>query len=157
MLEYGWLFSEAVGEYHVWSLDDFFHIIDEQHRLEDNLALKSGPVMFCDTDGLATRMFHELYLKHEGPDKRMYHEVERYVQRALYIVTDHVDVPFEDDGYRLFAHQREWATKWFERTLTDLSLPWLKVTGSPTERLARASAKIDKLLVWNFEKPVEYR
>lgn len=155
--EYGRLFSEAVGDHHVWSSADFSHIIDEQHRLEDNLALLAAPVMFCDTDGLATRMFHELYLKNEGPNTKLYHEMERYVGRSLYIITDHVEVLFQDDGYRLFEHQREWATRWFERMLTELSLPWIKVTGSPTDRLAQASAEVDRLLVWNFENPIEYR
>lgn len=155
--EYGRTFSESVGNHHVWTSDDFALLMEEQNRQEDLMAQYAGPVMFCDTDNLATRMFHELYLKSEGPDTRLYHEAERYTQRALYIVTDHVNVEFEDDGYRLFASQREWATRWFERMLDHLSLPWIKVTGSHAERMDQAIQKVDELLKWDFAAPIEYR
>lgn len=155
--EYGRTFSEAVGNHHVWTSDDFAHIMEEQNYLEDSLARFAGPVLFCDTDNLATRMFHELYMGSEGPDTRMYHEVERYVNRTLYIVTDDVGVPFEDDGYRLYPHQRKWATKWFEDNLDNLSLPYVKVWGSHDWRMNLATEKIDSLLTWDFATPVEYQ
>lgn len=155
--EWGRMFSESVGGHHVWTSKDFELIMREQNIQEDLLAHFAGPVMFCDTDNLATRMFHELYMKSEGPDTGgMYHEVERYTARALYVVTDHVDVPFEDDGYRLYSSQREWATGWFEKTLDNLSLPWIKVTGSHEERMNDAIGAIDATLKWDFATPVEY-
>jgi NadR type nicotinamide-nucleotide adenylyltransferase len=155
--EWGRTFSESVGLHHVWTSDDFSQIMDEQNRLEDLLAYQAGPVMFCDTDNLATRMFHELYMKSEGPDRRMYHEVERYTLRTLYIVTDHVGVDFEDDGYRLYDSQRSWATNWLEHQLDNLTLPWIKVTGSHDQRMDQAIQEIDKRLKWEFATPVEYQ
>ncbi len=154
--EWGRTFSESVGNHHVWSSRDFELIMQEQNVLEDTLAQFAGPVMFCDTDNLATRMFHELYLGSEGPDTRLYHEIERYTQRTLYIVTDDVGVPFEDDGYRLYPHQRTWATNWLIRNLDNLSLPWIKVSGEHHERMGAACAKVDELLKWKFATPVEY-
>lgn len=154
--EWGRLYSEAVGNHHKWTSADFVTIMQEQNILEDTLAHKAGPVMFCDTDNLATRMFHELYLGTEGPDTRLYHEVERYTLRSLYIITDDVGVDFEDDGYRLYPHQRTWATNWLKKALTNLSLPYIVVTGDHHERMDQATKAIEPLIKWDFATPVEY-
>jgi HTH-type transcriptional regulator, transcriptional repressor of NAD biosynthesis genes len=144
--EYGRTFSEALGNSHRWTSADFEHIIDEQHRLEDNLAQFAGPVMFCDTDGIATLMFHELYLRGRAPDEQWVKTTRRRSERSQYIITDHVGVDFEDDGYRLFEHQREWATGWLIDTLPEATI----VTGPHDERMSIASQLVDLSMVWEF-------
>lgn len=149
--EYGRTFSEALGESHRWTSDDFWHICHEQTRMEDDLTGYGGPVVFCDTDPVATLMFHELYLKQEAPwDMESFARDRADYHHALYVLTDDAGVEFEDDGYRLFADQRRWATEWFEDYFSMLGLNWVKVTGSHTERLARASRHVDAELHWEF-------
>lgn len=155
--EWGRTFSESVGLHHEWTTADFELIMREQNALEDTLAQFAGPVMFCDTDNLATRMFHELYMKSEMHTSGLYREMERYTQRTLYIITDHVDVPFEDDGYRLYSSQRAWATNWLTAKLSELALPYIMVRGTHEERMDQAIWSIDGHLKWNFETPVEYQ
>lgn len=147
--EYGRLFSEAVGLSHRWTSDDFIHIAWEQHKLEDNLAERAGPVTFCDTDGIATAMFHELYMKQPAPQEIREFMYEHH--HDLYIVTDHVGVDFEDDGYRLFPHQREWATDWFLNNLQVYSpAPYVVVRGNHQSRMDFATKIVDDLMNWSF-------
>lgn len=156
--EYGRTFSEATRAHHRWTSQDFEHIVYEQHRLEDNLARLAGPAMFCDTDGLATSMFHELYMGAELPVYGGWSDrQDRYRSRPLYIVTDPTGVPFEQDGYRLFEHQREWAHRWFLDTLGMLNLPFMVVSGSHEARMRSATREIDKRLTWDFATPLEYQ
>lgn len=159
--EYGRTFSEATRAHHKWTSQDFEHIIYEQHRLEDNLARLSGPSMFCDTDGIATQMFHELYMGAPMASADYVHKawekMERYRSRPLYIITSPEGVPFEQDGYRLFEHQRQWAHRWFLGTLGMLELPYIVVSGSHEARMRSATREIDKRLVWDFATPLEYR
>lgn len=149
--EYGRTFSEAVGNSHRWTSDDFIHIVDEQNRMEEDLARYAGPVMFCDTDGLATAMFHELYMKDKAPTQLVNVAMNWARAKSLYIVTDHYGVDFEDDGYRLFRHQRAWATEWFMENLGAMApAPILLVTGSPEDRMDVATQAIDQIMRWDF-------
>ena len=57
---------------------------------------------------------------------------------ALYLLTDHVGIPWEDDGLRLGVETRAKMTSRFEEVLTARGVSWLKVTGSRSARLARS-------------------
>ena len=62
---------------------------------------------------------------------------------ALYVVTDHVGIPWEDDRYRLGDETRARKTARFEQVLTERRLPWIKATGSRSARLALVVAALD--------------
>jgi HTH-type transcriptional regulator, transcriptional repressor of NAD biosynthesis genes len=148
--EYGRTFSEAVGNHHIWSSDDFEHIIDWQNMMDDDFSQYSGPVMFCDTDNIATLMFHELYMGRRAPDSHWSKARNWARYKTLYIVTSDNGVSFEDDGYRLFRSQRHWATNWFTSKLEQLNLPYIVVNGSHEERVDQAIQAIGEVMTWNL-------
>lgn len=60
------------------------------------------------------------------------------VTPILYLLTDHVGVPFEQDGMRDGEHLRGWMTDRFVRGLVDRGMPWTMGTGTPPGRLIQA-------------------
>ena len=86
----------------VWTEEDFVEIAREQNRREDEAARQGGPVLVCDTDAMATAIWHERYLG--APSASVERVADAMAPRALYLLTDHADVPFEDDGLRDGEH-----------------------------------------------------
>jgi HTH-type transcriptional regulator, transcriptional repressor of NAD biosynthesis genes len=120
----------------MWRERDFVHIAEEQTRHEDEAARDGGPVLVCDTDALATGVWHERYL---GSESALVDAVVASMPpRALYLLTDVRDVRFEDDGLRDGEHLRSWMTARFASVLRENGVPWHLVTGSPQARLAAA-------------------
>jgi hypothetical protein len=64
-------------------------------------------------------------------------------------VTDDVDVPFEQDGWRDGEHLRTEMTRWFVDDLTARSLPWMLLRGDHQSRLAYSIEVIDALYAKN--------
>jgi hypothetical protein len=64
----------------------------------------------------------------------------------LYLLTDHVGVPFEDDGLRDGAHLRAWMTDRFRAVLADAGVPVVELSGSRAAQLTSAVAAVDALL-----------
>ena len=62
---------------------------------------------------------------------------------AVDLLTDHVGVPFEQDGWRDGEHLREWMTGLFEQELTRRGVPWLKLT---EDRFATAITAVEQLM-----------
>jgi len=114
-------------------------------------------VLICDTDALATTVWHERYMGLRSV------EVEAIARqmppRCLYLLTDHADVPFEDDGLRDGEHLRPWMTQRFEEVLATHEAPWIRVGGSPEERRMLALQHIDEQIAqaWRFALPLEQR
>jgi NadR type nicotinamide-nucleotide adenylyltransferase len=121
-----------------------FTLIAERHLALTEAAARSGsPVLICDTDALATLLWHERYVG--GPAPR----VEAVLDRApadLWILTSDEGIAFEQDGWRDGEHVRSAMTGRFAAELSDRGLPHRTVTGSPEERLKAAAAAIDELL-----------
>lgn len=141
----------------VWAEEDFTHIATEQCRREDEGAQHGSPVLICDTDALATTVWHERYMQRrsaavEGIPTQM-------SARSLYILTDHDGVAFEDDGLRDGEHLRPWMTRRFEEVLAAQQTPWVCTTGSAGKRLAFALQCIDEQIAkaWKFTVPLEYK
>ncbi|WP_305095169.1 AAA family ATPase [Prescottella sp. R16] len=126
----------------VWTGDDFAHIAAEQSRTEERAARTGSPVLICDTDAFATTVWERRYL---GTDSRRAQEglTER---RALYLLTDHVGVPFVQDGIRDGEHVRAEMTRWFEDALTATRRSWVLLTGPLPERVALAERVVDLAL-----------
>ncbi|WP_255988190.1 AAA family ATPase [Chitinolyticbacter albus] len=140
-----------------WQADDFTLIAMEQTRRENAAAREGGPVLVCDTDALATRIWHERYrgLRHQGVEAI----AAAMPPRQLYLLTDHADVPFEDDGLRDGETLRPWMTQRFVDVLAMQPVPWLRLSGSRELRLAKALTAVDT--AWQrhagFALPLEQR
>lgn len=125
-----------------WTSDDFVHIARRQQAEEDAAARHGGRLLICDTDALATSIWHERYLGTPSPDVHHLATGRRY---ALYILTSD-DIPFVQDGTRDGEHLRGWMTTRFRQVLAKRPEPWIEVTGSRTERVTTAVRRIDVLL-----------
>jgi len=120
----------------VWATEDFDEVADGQDALE-NAVVAAHPdtpeILACDTDALATALWHRRYLG-DAPD--------RFVARAaagrplLYVLTSPEGVAFEQDGWRDGEHVRADMHGWFQQALEAQGVPWIEVVGSPEERLA---------------------
>ena len=140
----------------MWQTDDFVTVASEQCRQEHLAARHGSPVMICDTDALATRIWHERYM---GRNSAAVAAIAAAMPaRALYLLASNEGVPFEDDGLRDGEHLRTWMNERFRSALAGQSVPWLEVRGSPAERCAAALSAVDGLLAtaWQFAPPMEH-
>jgi NadR type nicotinamide-nucleotide adenylyltransferase len=126
----------------IWTVGDFLDVATQQAVAEDIAAATGGPILVCDNDSWAATVWAIRYLGAPQP------LVAQAVTRTphLYLLTDHVGVPFEQDGWRDGEHLRAWMTALFVRELTARGVPWLLLTGSPGHRLRRAIRACDHLL-----------
>jgi HTH-type transcriptional repressor of NAD biosynthesis genes len=125
-----------------WRTDDFEHIARRQLEDEEAAARYGGRLLICDTDALATSVWHERYLGAPSPRVDALAGSRRY---SLYVLTGD-DIPFVQDGTRDGEHVRGWMTGRFREVLRDREEPWIEVRGGRAERLAAATARIDQLL-----------
>lgn len=133
--------------------EEFPVIARHQDADEERAARLGSPVLFCDTDSFATGIWHERYMGDRNP------EVERaaaLTRRDLYLLTDHADVPFEDDGLRDGPQLRPWMTGRFRAELERTGRRFLVVRGDRAARLETAVAAVDELLAegWHFTDPL---
>ncbi|MFI8186560.1 AAA family ATPase [Actinacidiphila glaucinigra] len=166
--EYGRTFSEekyarllatrpdATFDEVTWNSDDFEVIAERQLAEEDAAARTGSPVLFCDTDAMATTIWHERYMGGRNP------RVEAVAARGrqhLWLLTDDAGVPFEDDGLRDGEHLRSWMTGRFRTELTRRGLPYVVLTGPHEQRLRTAVAAVEALLArgWGFTAPLPER
>jgi len=127
----------------VWLPEYFLEIAVEQTRREDAAAL-SAPLVIADTDALATTLWERRYVG-EG-SRASEPTLKTLPRRDLYIVTDHVGVLFEQDGWRDGEHIREQMTEWFLEAVDAGGWSWMLVRGSREERLEYAIEAIDGIL-----------
>ena len=102
--EYGRTYCERRPGPIRWRPADFIHIAAGQLTDEDAAARTSGPLLICDTDALATSVWHERYLGHRSAAVERLAADRRY---ALHILTAD-DIPFVQDGTRDGEHIRGW-------------------------------------------------
>ena len=136
-----------------WSDKDFVDIVREQNHLEDAAANAGGPVLFCDTDSWATLVWQERYMGKSTADVAAF---SQHQPRALYILTNHQGVSFEQDGVRDGEHLREAMTDRFREALAQQETPWIEVSGIDHEaRVAASVAAIDAVMTgpWRCNQP----
>jgi NadR type nicotinamide-nucleotide adenylyltransferase len=121
---------------------DFVHIAEAQQLMEDRLARHARRVLICDTDALATWLWHERYQGTDAPSVRRLADARHY---ALYLLAGD-EIPWADDGIRDRADERSWFQNRFRQALQERPEPVVTVEGSPAARLARAIEAIDALL-----------
>jgi HTH-type transcriptional repressor of NAD biosynthesis genes len=138
-----------------WEAEDFTFVVGRQNADEDAAAGRGGPILFCDTDSFATRVWEERYLGRTS--EAVIAESDRHP--ALYLLTGHEDVPFVDDGMRDGEDLRPWMTARFAELLEVTGRPWLLLTGDLDERVRAATAACDAVLTqgWSFTDPIKPR
>jgi HTH-type transcriptional regulator, transcriptional repressor of NAD biosynthesis genes len=139
--EYGREYSERCKfrDGAVWTSDEFVHIARRQCELEDGAARRCSGLLFCDTDPLATAIWHERYMGHRSP------EVERIAAKrdyALYLLTS-PDIPFVQDGYRDGEHLRDWMHNRFREELANRGRRFAVIEGGHEQRLITATQLVD--------------
>jgi HTH-type transcriptional repressor of NAD biosynthesis genes len=137
-----------------WRSDEFDLIVDRQIGWE-NEALRRvpRPLLICDTDVLATTLWHERYV---GPVPAQLLARAAAHPPALYLLTGD-EIPFVQDGLRDGEHIRHAMQQRFRDALSGQPVPWLEVTGSVPDRVAQASVAIDRILAraFDFALPLE--
>ena len=137
-----------------WDDADFEAVAARQCADEDSAAQSGGPVLVCDTDALATTVWQERYRgRSTEPVRALAQEMP---PRALYILTDHADVPFDDDGLRDGEQLRPWMTDRFRAVLEKSGTRWIEVRGDRASRLEQALAAVDEELGrgWELAAPL---
>lgn len=141
--EYGRDYTLAkarAGNLGAWSADEFYHIAFEQQRQEDAWARCADPVLICDTDMLATKIWFEFYL---GSEPMRWPEASSPI--GLYLIP-FPDVPFVADEIREGEHRRYWMHERFEQVLAKNGHRFVILRGTYDERAEQAIAAIDDLL-----------
>lgn len=110
-------------------------------------------MLFCDTDSFATTVWHERYIGGRNP---LVEKTADRVTHHLWLLTDHEEVPFEDDGLRDGEELRPWMTDRFRAELIRTGRTFVEITGDRRERLDTAVAAVDRLLAdgWHFTAPL---
>lgn len=145
--EYGRFYSQ--GRRHTlghgqWDTSDFIKVAEGQIRWEDDLSLRANRLVMCDTDALATHLWHKRYVGHYSA------AVEAIADRRdydLYVLTE-PDFEFVQDGTRDGQHLRLEMHNWLIEELTRKNRPFIRVTESHDNRMQQATTAIDKLLVF---------
>lgn len=141
--EYGREYSavkQAAGD-PVWVSDEFLEIAREQTRREDAAARLANRVLICDTNSLATTLWHRRYMGTEFPPLNDY---AKRCKADLYLLTGD-EIPFIQDGLRDGEHIRHEMHGWFEETLNQQAVPWHLLRGSREQRLNEALSLASRL------------
>ena len=138
----------------VWTTEEFGVVARRQCLDEDRAARGGGPVLVCDTDAFATRVWHERYVG--TPSAEVDAVAAAMPPRALYLLTSEEGVPFEDDGLRDGEAIRESMNARFRELLAAGDVPWVEVRGSREARVAVSLAAVDDALEagWRLADPL---
>lgn len=131
--EYGRLYVEQVRG--VADREDMRQIAEGQARFEDEALGRADRLLICDTDLLATVIWHERYFG-ECPDYLQALYAER--RSHLYLLCEN-DLPWVADGYRDSGDDwRPWFERRFVEELEARGLPYVRIGGAFDARLTRA-------------------
>ncbi len=129
-----------------WTHADFDAVAAAQTRLEDEAAAAGSPLLVCETEAFATSVWERRYL---GAAARRLQPwaTTGLPRRAVYLVTSHEGVPWQDDGLREGDPAiRAAMTRWFTAALTTAGHSWVLLTGDLRERLDLAVRVTDTIL-----------
>jgi HTH-type transcriptional regulator, transcriptional repressor of NAD biosynthesis genes len=132
-----------LGRLGEWAPDEFVHIAFEQQRQEDDYARRAFPLLLCDTDAFATRIWYEFYLG-DVPE-----QWPLPLSRIDLYLLPYPDVPFVADEIREGEHRRYWMHARFEEQLAKEQRQFVVLSGTHDERVAQAVAAIDALVADN--------
>jgi HTH-type transcriptional regulator, transcriptional repressor of NAD biosynthesis genes len=143
--EYGRDYTEVRkidSERIAWQTHEFVHIALQQQKNEDAMARRANRVLFCDTDALATCIWHERYMGGWSVDVERIADRRRY---HLYLLTA-PDIPFVQDRIRDGELLRQWMTDRFRVELIRRECPWKFLEGSIDQRMQTAVQAVERLL-----------
>ncbi|MEI7577450.1 MAG: AAA family ATPase [Armatimonadota bacterium] len=121
-----------------WETKDFVAIAKEQQRRESDAASSANQVLICDTNAVATSVWHRRYMG-EYSD-----EVEGVATKDrvdLYLLTL-PDFPFVQDGTRDGEHIRHEMHEWFVRRLALQRTKVVEIGGGQLARLEKSLKEI---------------
>ncbi|RKT33283.1 NadR type nicotinamide-nucleotide adenylyltransferase [Microbacterium sp. AG1240] len=139
-----------------WRSDEFDLIVDRQIELERRaLRTMPTPVLVCDTDVLATALWHERYVG--APAPRLLSRARSH-RPVLYVLTGD-EIPFVQDGMRDGEHIRHAMQERFRVALAESAVPWIEVRGDVPTRVAAALPAIRTAVAQSssFALPLEAR
>ncbi len=123
------------------TLSDMLPIAYGQIKLENEKELIASKYLFCDTNLMVTKVFSELYYGFCEPELEKAAVEHHY---DLYFLTD-IDIPWEKDDLRDGFEKRAIFFDAFEKTLITNNKPYVKISGSKTERLQKAIGILENL------------
>lgn len=136
-----------------WRTDEFTMIAGEQTRREDAAARQANRVLICDTNALATILWHRRYM---GSHSQAVEEIARRGRCDLYLLTGD-DIPFVQDGLRDGEHIRHQMHGWFEEALAAQAAPWHVLRGSHEKRMQEGVRLIRSLFKGSSWSPISER
>ncbi len=147
--EYGRLYWEGKvitfteSENSAWDTGEFVHIASMQAAMEDQLARSANRLLVCDTDPLATAIWHRRYVGQPSPEVEAIAAARHY---DLFLLTGD-EIPFVQDGMRDGETIRHQMHLWFIEALERFNRPYVLLSGTHAERLKTAVEYVDALLV----------
>lgn len=124
-----------------WKTEEFVHIATTQIEREEAGARASLNLwLVCDTDALATTLWHERYVGHSSEDVSA--AASKQVRPFARILTGD-EIPFVQDGMRDGEHIRHAMQERFRQTLSAperRETPWIEVRGPVEARIEQAMA-----------------
>ncbi|RJQ68882.1 transcriptional regulator [Pseudonocardiaceae bacterium YIM PH 21723] len=142
----------ATGRDIDWTRADFLEMVREQNGAEDAAIGLGSPLLICDSDAFAVRLWEERQLGSSSPEVRAAGRTP-----DLYLLTDHVGVRFQEDGVRAGDGQRPETTDRYRQLLAEQPAPVVELRGPHQKRLLKAEAAIDEILAqgWQLAPPME--
>jgi len=127
-----------------WDTYEFVHIARGQVSWEEDLAMQANRLLICDTDPLATHIWHRRYMGVYSPEVEQIADSRHY---DLYILTA-PDFAFVQDGTREGEHIRLEMHQWFIEVLSKKGKRYITVRGSHKQRISDAIAALEPLLIF---------
>jgi len=127
-----------------WDTYEFVQIAKGQMNWEDDLAMRANRLLICDTDPLATHIWHRRYT---GTYSKVVEQIADSRPYDLYILTT-PDFAFVQDGTREGEPIRLEMHQWFTEVLDQKGKPYITVKGAHEQRMTDAIAAINSLLVF---------
>ena len=143
--EYGrwyWEGRRYTPHQEVWESHEFLRIARGQAHWEADLARQANRLVICDTDPLATHVWHRRFMNRYCPELERFAAGHRY---DLTILTA-PDFAFVQDGTREGEAIRHQMHEWFREVLQAHDRRFIVVEGSYEHRLEVAVEQIKPLL-----------
>jgi HTH-type transcriptional regulator, transcriptional repressor of NAD biosynthesis genes len=126
-----------------WHSLEFDLIVGRQIAAEDAARrCVPMPLLICDTDVLATTVWHERYV---GPVPAHLRERAAAHRPSAYVLSGD-EIPFVQDGLRDGEHIRHAMQQRFRDVLGAQPVPWTEVRGDVDQRVHQARAFLEPLL-----------
>jgi HTH-type transcriptional regulator, transcriptional repressor of NAD biosynthesis genes len=143
VMEYGREYSQHKGD-EKWVEQDFEMIAAIQQLFIEQMCEVVGDqyadshqnLLVVDTEVLTTQVWAEVYLG-KPVQSIVFDHVEKIQQFDLYIILD-CDVPWINDGTRLYPNHREWYIAKLKEMLEQRGIEYTVISGSYDERFDKA-------------------